>query len=106
MTKSAPFYCVLGLLFALCVGLAGRNDMLRDEQDMAEFADESRAGMVARMAEDQCGEPAIKTRRPSLRARHQPGACRQCRRDAMSAAAIEVLDAPSKLVELTGPRRV
>lgn len=72
MTKSAPFYCVLGLLFALCVGLAGRNDMLRDEQDMAEFADESRAAMVARAeehaaekhaAEYKCGEPAIKTGR-------------------------------------------
>jgi hypothetical protein len=61
--KITPYRCFLGLLFALCITLAGRNDMLRDEQDMAEFADESRAGMVARMAEDQCGEPAIKTSR-------------------------------------------
>lgn len=57
--KVTPFGCFVGLLFAFCVGLAGRNDMLRDEQDMAEFAEESRAAMVARMAEDQCGGQAI-----------------------------------------------
>lgn len=59
MLKITPYRCFLGLLFALCIGLAGRNDMLRDEQDMADFVDESRAGMVARAAEDQCGGHAI-----------------------------------------------
>lgn len=50
-------------LFVLCVVLAGRNDMLRDEKKTAAAEREARADMIARAAEDKCGDLVAVKRR-------------------------------------------
>lgn len=61
--KVTPFGCFVGLLFAFCVGLAGRNDMLRDEQAIADEVVAAPVEMVQRAVEQQCGGEAIQTGR-------------------------------------------